>query len=122
MTYNPPIPLGVANQDVPIPYVPNHRYRYLLSVRFYFDRTYGNTYYSARAVDLLTGEERMIPFAYGRGVEMVMSYMSGERFYGDPVPIWGMTFANTVVESLDVSRRRDMHGNGKHGNAFGFSL
>lgn len=118
MTHNPnPTPTDPDTE--PIPYGITYRYRYMLSVRFYFDRIYGNTYYSARAVDLLTGDERIIPFEYGRGVEMVMAYMSGERYYGN-VPVWGMTYANTVIESLDVSRRRDMHGNGKHGNTVGF--
>lgn len=89
------------------------KYRYVLNVRHWFDKVYGNTYLSYRVTDLVTGETRACPFMYGRGLEMAMAYASGERGNTSGVPVWPMTWANTVCDDVTVSRRKDMHNGGR---------
>lgn len=96
----------------------------VVAARHYFDRTYGNSYYTARVI--VDGREvATVPFTYGHGdltyldAAVKAARAAGVEGLPDEVRGWldrrdleaaGWTVA---VDTATVTRRRDLHGGGK---------
>lgn len=79
------------------------RKRYFVAVRHWFDRAYGNSYYTLRVFDGQTGEQAHTSgMLYGHGDT---TYVQTARDLLDSTEI---DLNNAIVYVTDVTRRRDL--------------
>lgn len=87
--------------------------KYYVSVRYWRDRTYGNTYHTVR----VTGDEVdiVLPFAYGHGT-LTALYRAGEALGIDTASLdWEerrQIFGS--IDEVTVTRKKDLHNGGRH--------
>lgn len=96
----------------------------VVAARHYFDRTYGNSYYTARVI--VDGREvAVVPFTYGHGdltyLDAAVKAARAAGVEGLPDEVRGfldyyaMKDAGwaVAVDEATVTRRKDLHGGGK---------
>lgn len=76
--------------------------RFVVVVRNYFDKLYGNSYIGGRVIDLDSGTWKTIPFQYGHGEEFAMS--CGAEALG--MDRNALNWMNTLVEEVEVSTQK----------------
>lgn len=77
--------------------------RFVVIVRNYFDKTYGNSYIAGRVLDLDQGTWSVIPFQYGHGEEFAMS--AGAVALG--LQRDALNWQNSFVEEVPVKTMRE---------------
>ncbi len=86
--------------------------KYIVSVRHYFDKANGNSYYTMRIMGT-DDTDVTTPFAYGHGDTTYREHAA--RFLGlDWSGMdWDTRRAMFTLEETTVTRRKDMHNAGK---------
>ena len=103
----------------------------IICQRVWWDKYYGNTYFTARAI--FDGYSYMVPFQYGSGDDsLVRASMQAYYNMNNSLP-WGLTvtsdwvFPGTyelrsnpditlLIDACEVQRRKDMHLHGRMKN------
>lgn len=77
--------------------------QYIVIVRRYFDKYYGNSYIGGRVIDILSGTWKKIPFQYGHGEAFAMSRAAEALGLDRDALSWH----NTIVEEVNVATQRE---------------
>jgi hypothetical protein len=88
--------------------------QYFISARRYFDKRYGNSYYSLRIMG--NGRDVIVPFTYGHGEgTYVARAMSALGIGIDNIYLMSHDERRSlfVVDETTVTRRKDLHNGGK---------
>lgn len=85
---------------------------YVISARHYFDKRYGNSYYTLRIMGN-DGTDTIVPFTYGHG-DLTYLHRAGETLGIDTNAMsWEERRQTFTIEETKVTRRRDLHNGGR---------
>lgn len=77
--------------------------RFVVIVRKYWDKTYGNSYIGGRVIDVTTGDWVAIPFQYGHGDAFALSCASLALGLDRNALNWD----NSIVEEVNVTTQKE---------------